>query len=288
MNFEQSYKALRHWVTESTKSNKINGNALTIEQRIQNLLNASQPLKREMIVYRGHGPDSPRIYSNRGWFSTSSDINKVLRQHVSDDTTCCLFKIHVLPGIKCINVDATIERAGLEKTGYDESEIILNGGGTFYANPELTKVGFKEIEPAERITNITTGRVIERMEHKRVFGHLVKHKYKTENITQYETWYSTKVPPAPPPIKNMNTIKTMINGINDEQIEFITEPKNLIDMYYITEYNLSDKTNTNKEEIKARINARKNPENAKKATSGGRRKTRKQYRKSRKTRKSPN
>jgi hypothetical protein len=278
MNFEQSYKALRHWVTESTKSNKLDGNALTIEQRIQNLLNASPPLRDEILVYRGHSPVSPTIYSDRGWFSTSSDLDKVLRQHISDDTSCCLFKIHLVPGIKYINVDATIERAGLEKTGYDESEIIVNGGGTFYANPELTKVGFKQIDPAERVTNITTGRVSGSMGYTGLFGRLVKHKYKTENITQYETWYSTQPPPPPPNKRSTLTTENIlkkINGISDDMLDMIDNVDDLIAFEYLTTNNINE---DNKNIIQTHINS-------KKSKSGGRRKTRKLYRKSRKSRK---
>lgn len=280
MNFEQSHKALRHWVTQSTKTNKLDGNALTIEQRIQNLLNASPPLRDEILVYRGHNPLSPTIYSDRGWFSTSPDLDKVLRQHISNDTTCCLFKIHILPGIKYINVDATIARAGLKKTGYDESEIIVNGGGAFYANPELTEEGFKKIKSAVRITNIETGRVSGSMEYTGLFGHLVKHKYKIENITQYETWYSTQ-PPPPPPIKRptltTENILKKINVISDDgMLEVIDTVDDLIANKYVTTNNINE---DNKNIIQAYINS-------KKPNSGGRRrKTRKLYRKSRKSRK---
>lgn len=284
MNFEQSHKALRHWVTQSTKTNKLAGNALTIEQRIQNLLNASPPLTDEIVVYRGHSPGSPTIYSDRGWFSTSPDLDKVLRQHISNDTTCCLFKIHILPGIKYINVDATIERAGLEKTGYDESEIIVNGGGTFYANPKLTTIGFTEINPAERITNIETGRVSGSMGHKKVFGHLVKHKYKIENITQYETWYSTQSPPPPPPKKPTLTtedILEIINGISedDDMFSMIDTVDDLIANKYATTNNINE---DNKNIIQSYINSKKSKSGGRR---GRRRKTRKLYRKSRKSRK---
>jgi len=279
MNFEQSYKALRHWVTESTKSNKLDGNALTIEQRIQNLLNAYRPLRNERIVYRGHNPVSPTIYSDRGWFSTSSDINKVLRQHISDGTSCCLFKIHLLPGIKSINVDNTIERAGLPKTDYDESEIIVNGGGTFYADSNLSTVGFREIEPAERVTNLKTGFVTGRMGHKGVFDHLVKHKYKIDYITQYETWYSTQPPPPPPPPKRSTltteNILEKINGISDDMLGMIDNVDDLITYDYLTANNINE---DNKKIIQAHITS-------KIAKSGGRQKTRKLYRKSRKSRK---
>ena len=290
MNLEQNHAALRHWVTQSTKTSKLDGNALTIEQRIQNLLNASPPLTDEIVVYRGHSPVSPTIYSDRGWFSTSSDLNKVLHQHISDNTSCCLFKIHILPGIKYINVDATIERAGLENTGYDESEIIVNGGGTFYANPELTTVGFTEINPAERITNIKTGRVSGSMGHKGVLGHLVKHKYKIENITQYETWYSTQ-PPPPSPNKrsklSTNNIIKKINGMSTETFEFIDTPENLVTFNYVKDNNIN---HDSKKTIQARIAARKvgieaATAAATKAVGGRRRKTRKLYRKSRKSRK---
>jgi hypothetical protein len=242
MDFEQSHKALRHWVTKSTKSNKLEGNALTIEQRIQNLLNVTPPITSEIIVYRGHNPRSRVIYQD-SWFSTSSDVTKVRNQHISDGTTCCLFKLHLLPGIKTIYVDDTIKNAGLAKTKFNESEIIVNGGGYFYIDESLTREGFRQIEDYD-------------------------------GITQYEAWYSTKVPVRGPRLNTANILKK-INAIPEEEFEMIDTVDELIRDGYIFYLNVHE---DNEKNIQAHINS-------KKSKSGGRRKTRKLYRKSRKSRK---
>jgi hypothetical protein len=255
MNLEQNHAALRHWVTQSTRSNRLEGNALTIEQRVQNILNRRPPLKSEILVYRGHSADAPKIFPT-SWFSTSSDVVKVRRQHIADRATCCLFKLHILPGIRVMYVDSTIKKAGLENTKYNESEIIVNGKGYFYTDESLTKEGFREIEPYN-------------------------------GVTQYEAWYSTKVPiVAPKP--TTNTILKKINTITPDMFEFIDTPDNLVAFNYVNSNNLME---TNTQTIKARINARKvgieaaAAAAAKNPTTGGRRKTRKLYRKSRKSRK---
>jgi hypothetical protein len=232
MNFEQNSKALRHWVTESTRSNKLEGNALTIERRVQNLLNASVPLKSEIIVYRGHSPDAPKIFSY-SWFSTSDDVTKVKRQHIADRTTCCLFKLHILPGIRVIYVDDIIKTAGLKKTGYVESEIIVDRNGYFYADKDLTSEGFHQIEDYD-------------------------------GITQYEAWYSTKAPPKVPPkaqpkIEKLSVeqILEKIDKIPADEIEFVDTLEDLVSFEYIKNTNSANLSNTNKNIIQAHITSKK-------------------------------
>ena len=93
-------EALEHWVTESTKGSIFYEK--TIEKWIQELLDKLDPIHEEILVYRGQTPDSKTIipYS---WFSTSPSEEKVRFHHLSKD--CCLFRIHLLPGIKIINVN---------------------------------------------------------------------------------------------------------------------------------------------------------------------------------------
>jgi hypothetical protein len=134
--------ALYHWVTESTKSHMFHGK--TIEKHIDNLLK-EQPLTTDgsLVVYRGHDSDSRTIRAT-SWFSTSNDVKKVRRQHISKGADCCLFKLHILPGIHVIKVDEVLDSLKSKKTGYDESEIIVEGGHTFYDSKDLTSPGFKD------------------------------------------------------------------------------------------------------------------------------------------------
>ena len=134
--------ALVHWVTESTKTAKLtNTNTNTVEKRITRLLGAQDPLTEELLVYRAHSADSRTIRPG-SWIATSTDEAKVRRQHIHAGDDCCLFKIHVLPGIRVIRVDETIRTAGKPNTGYDESEVIVDGTGDFYEAPTGYKKGF--------------------------------------------------------------------------------------------------------------------------------------------------
>jgi hypothetical protein len=138
---DQTINALRHWITESTRTNKLPTNSKTIEARIQMILDTTAPLPAEKVVYRGQREESRRIIPV-SWFSTSDDIEKVRRQHISSKADCCLFKIHLLPGVKCFAVDQVLDQYGKKPTGYNESEIIVNGGGVFYADKDLSVLGF--------------------------------------------------------------------------------------------------------------------------------------------------
>jgi hypothetical protein len=155
-------QALQYWVKESTRSSLLLGNIKTIEERIQSILDRVSPLTEERIVYRGHQSYSKTIIPS-SWFSTSSDLEKVHSQHISEYADCCLFKIHLLPGIQCFPIDDLIKASGKNATGFDESEIIVNGGGVFYADKELTRPGFAL-------------------------------PYKSKDIDMFETWYASTPP----------------------------------------------------------------------------------------------
>jgi hypothetical protein len=102
---------------------------MNIEQQIQRLLNLQSPLAEELVLFRGHSATSPVIIP-RSWFATSDDEARVREQHISTGADCCLFKIHVQPGIKVLDVNNLIGN-----TNYDEHEVIVDGGGV----PSSTK-----------------------------------------------------------------------------------------------------------------------------------------------------
>lgn len=145
--------ALHFWVTESTRGARLPSNSKTIEQQVQKLLNIQEPLKEARILYRVHSENSKTIipYS---WFATSSDLNKVLRQHLSTGASCCLFKIIVEPGVRILDVDKTLKNAGKKATGYDESEVIVDGHGIF-THPK-SESGFYEISDTKGVTTFET------------------------------------------------------------------------------------------------------------------------------------
>jgi hypothetical protein len=146
--------ALYHWVTESTRNAHLpdNNTGNTIEKRVQRLIDTQEPLSKKQIVYRVHSPNSKPIipYS---WFATSSDLKKVLLQHLTKNADCCLFKINVMPGIRILDVDKILNSAG-KSTDYDESEIIVDGKG-FFTHPS-DKSGFYKVGTTNGITTFET------------------------------------------------------------------------------------------------------------------------------------
>lgn len=121
--------ALRIWVTEQSRNKNVN-------QGVQKLINSQHPLKHELIVYRGH-KNSPNTINPRNWFSTSSSI-KIARDEYAGKE-CCLFKIHVQPGISVLHVNNLLNNIEMYK---DENEIIVNGGGEFFKDSKKSEVGF--------------------------------------------------------------------------------------------------------------------------------------------------
>jgi hypothetical protein len=70
-------------------------NNITVETRIQRILNRQPPLEKELILWRGQHQD---FMVSPSWFSTSSDKNiaKIYGPY--------LFKIHVQPGVKVLDL----------------------------------------------------------------------------------------------------------------------------------------------------------------------------------------
>ncbi len=230
--------ALYHWVTESTRNDRLPGNkvGITIEKRIQRLIDAQEPLTEQRTLYRIQLPNSPKIipYS---WFSTSNDVNKVLEQHRAKNADCCLFKIHVLPGIRILDVDAVLKNSGKKETTFDESEILVNGGGIF--THSSNKNGFVKIG-------------------------------ETKGVTTYETFYGL---PRKSNVKNKISPNTIFNSILINEYELINSANNVKNIFRITRKNKNNKNNKNVnntayENVWQRIKKIKN------TSKGGRRNTR--------------
>lgn len=131
--------ALYHWVTESTKSHMLHGN--TIETHIDNLLKEQDVTTGSLLVYRGHGKS--RAIRATSWFSTTTD-KKQAHDFISMGGDCCIFKIHIMPGIHIIHVNDFLYLNGKITKYEEESEIIVEGGHTFYDSDTLTSPGFKD------------------------------------------------------------------------------------------------------------------------------------------------
>ena len=88
---------------------------------IEDLVEAQPPLGEfeEMVVFRGQR-NRHELRKDR-WFSTTMNPNIALNEFM-DERPCCLFQIHIKPGIKVLPV--------YEVTGSrfaDESEVIVQG-----------------------------------------------------------------------------------------------------------------------------------------------------------------
>jgi hypothetical protein len=102
--------------------------------------NNSWPLlDHKLIVYRGHG--NSEIIRKSNFYSTSKDIDLVYNNFTSK--TCCIFKIHVMPNIKYVDVNKIM---GTNHRYADDKEVILDGNGEFYKDNQRKIKGFNEIE----------------------------------------------------------------------------------------------------------------------------------------------
>ncbi len=143
--------ALQYYVKEDSKSYREKYgerlNDITVNDRIKSLLQKQTPLEHSITVYRGQ-KGNETIKANKGsWISTSESIKEAFSFLNSNDKKCCLFKIHVMPGIRVLYVHPTLKKAGLSAKSYeDEKEIIIDDDGDFSSFDETTVNGIRMFE----------------------------------------------------------------------------------------------------------------------------------------------
>lgn len=141
---------------------KLPMNTETVENRIRSILERQPPLEHEITVWRGHY-GRPKHILPISWFSTSSNESIALKYKTG---SCCLFKIHVQPGVRIIDLYKLYLTYGIENPYKEQrrlrslfrdidywllvnyatyGEIIVEEGGTFYKDPERKEKGFKPI-----------------------------------------------------------------------------------------------------------------------------------------------
>lgn len=141
-----------------TRNTFLNGNTLTVRNRIQRLLAAQAPLDAEWIVWRGQASNTIIPTS---WMSTSAHPHIALMYGGTH-----LFKIHLEPGIQCLDMYAYYAQHNLANPAKETAairnllgqpnlnmshnyalfgEILVVAGGTFWANASHTKAGFKVV-----------------------------------------------------------------------------------------------------------------------------------------------
>lgn len=146
--------AIRWYVKESTRNiprNK-NGNPLnsiSVGHRISAILDNQEPLQAPTVVWRGHTGDSSHI-SSLTWFSTTPSQQSA-RIFMNQNAGCCLFKIHLMPGIRVLNIAKALQNSPNRKTRknnrlhtilQEEQEWIVQGGGVFYKDRTKSEQGF--------------------------------------------------------------------------------------------------------------------------------------------------
>lgn len=102
-------------------------------------------LDQEITVFRGQtNPFSREILTRPdSFFSTSTSKGvSVAKPFFSFEDKCCLFILHVQPGVKYYKVTKTT-------TGLMESEYLIEGNGRFYQDREQTTPGFRELTMEE-------------------------------------------------------------------------------------------------------------------------------------------
>jgi hypothetical protein len=107
-------------------------------------------IEDDTLVYRGQ-VGAKTIRSGVDWFSVSRS------EEVSRDFTekgkgaCCFFKIHLMDGVKYVDVNKALKGVKYEHKGIYgfEEELIVRGGGYFYADPMGRLEGFREAGEGE-------------------------------------------------------------------------------------------------------------------------------------------
>lgn len=100
-------------------------------------------LDKEITVYRGQLNAREIRTTPHSFFSTSTmDSVSTGNKFFSHEEKCCLFILHVQPGVKYFDVG---ELAG----GMSEKEILIEGNGTFYQDKGMNVSGFRQLTVQE-------------------------------------------------------------------------------------------------------------------------------------------
>lgn len=137
-------------------------NNISVRKRISNLIEKQEPLDKEIIVWRGQ---TNTEISSSSWFSSS--LKKDIAKKYGKD----LFKIHIQPGIKIIDLYEYYAKHGIKnpvnntykmraymrnykfiyphskyfRNYYNYKEIIVQQNGTFYKDINKLEQGFTPI-----------------------------------------------------------------------------------------------------------------------------------------------
>lgn len=144
-------KKLRNQVSQYV----MNSDDMGLRSIIASKINSMWPtLDKEITVYRGQkDPMRQRINTEpETFFSTSLEKTVASITFTSRNDKCCLFILHLQPGVKYYPVQADLDEMieHVNNGSLFEAEILVEGNGNFYQNKEKTVPGFHEI-PIEEL-----------------------------------------------------------------------------------------------------------------------------------------
>ena len=129
----------------------INSNDISTRSIIASKINKMWPtLDRELTVYRGQKDAFTQEIRTapETFFSTSLEKSTASLTFTSRNDKCCLFILHLQPGVKYYSVPGDNLNEVLEHVNNGslfEAEILVEGNGKFYQDKAKTTPGFKEL-----------------------------------------------------------------------------------------------------------------------------------------------
>ncbi len=184
-NERRNLRVIIGYERNPNRTRKILNNTHTIQYRIKKIIEKQQPLKKELVVWRGQWNNK---IDPESWFSTS--LKKDIARSYGGKS---LFKIHLELGIQYLDLYKYYDTFNINNPSKQKNnirklmnninlnlsddystfaEIIVQEGGTFWKDKEHTQIGFKEIG------NITPLSALGK-------------EYTTEPVMKiYETYYS--------------------------------------------------------------------------------------------------
>lgn len=156
---EINYKRIERDLKEAVKTYVRHGNDQKARAKIADSIDTVWPaVDEEMIVYRGQlkaqeirtAPAPPRYF-----FSTSSDpVVSSTAPFFSEEEKCCLFILHIQPGVKYFEVSYD-----LVPDNFFESEVLIEGNGTFYQDKEKRSIGFRQLTLGDLVNKVKNANV---------------------------------------------------------------------------------------------------------------------------------
>jgi len=121
------------------------GNDVNARAKITETIDFWETYDKEVTLYRGQKRNQEIRTRPQYFFSTSSELSVAARYDFFDpNEMCCLFIIHVQPGVKHYDIPN-------ESTRDYEYEVLLEGNGVFYTHKDRRSRGFRQLTLEEAI-----------------------------------------------------------------------------------------------------------------------------------------